>query len=130
MWGVACPPSSPAQGSSSKAWHCLSFLQNIHHNNINNILDIVGPGCCPGVRLGRAAAYDGQGRVLAPAWARCCRSSGCGGGAPGRAECSTRFLIQPVMPEENRPPVSAVTSGAPPAGTGEDGACQLPEPRG
>ena len=37
---------------------------------------------------------------------------------PGRAECSTRFLIQPVMPEENLPPVSAATLGAPPAGKG------------
>lgn len=113
--GVACLPSSPAQGSSSKAWHCLSFLQNSHNNNINNnILDVVGLGRCPGVRVGQAAAYEGQGRVLAPAWARCCRSRGCGGGAPGRAECSTRFLMQPVMPEEKRPPVSVVTSRAPP----------------
>lgn len=53
---------------------------------------------------------------MAPAWARCCRSSGCAGGVPGRAECSTRFLIQPVMPEENLPPVSVATLGAPPVG--------------
>lgn len=46
---------------------------------------------------------------------------------PGRAECSTRFLIQPVMPEENLPPVSTAASGAPPAGKGEGGACQLQE---
>lgn len=118
-WGVACPPSSPAQGSSSKAWHRLSFLQNIHNNNINNnIVDVVGPGRCPRVRVGAGSAYEGQGRMLAPAWARCCRSRGCGGRAPGRAECSTRFLIQPVMPEENLPPVNAATSGAPPAGRG------------
>ena len=57
---------------------------------------------------------------MAPTWARCCRSTGCGGGLPGRAECSTRFLMQPVMPEENLPPVSTATSGAPPAG-GEGG---------
>lgn len=71
--------------------------------------------------MGQAAAYEGQGRVLAPAWALCCRSSGCGGGAPGRAECSTRFLRQPVMPEENLPPVSMATLGAPPMGRGEEG---------
>lgn len=112
--GVTCPPFSPAQGSSSKAWHCLSFLQNIHNNINNNILDMVGLGRCTGVHAWQAGAYEGQGRVLAPAWALCCRSSGCGGGAPGRAQCSTRFLIQPVMPEENLPPVSAATLGAPP----------------
>lgn len=58
--------------------------------------------------------YEGQGPVLAPARALCCRSRGWGGGAPGRAQCSTRFLMQPVMPEENLPPVSLATSGAPP----------------
>ena len=67
------------------------------------------------------SAYEGQGRVLAPAWARCCMSTGCGGGPPGRAECSTRFLMQPVMPEENLPPVSTATLGAPPAGVGQEG---------
>lgn len=65
-WGVACPPSSPAQGSSSKAWHRLSFLQNIHNNNINNnIVDVVGPGAaggeasCP--HLSPQAPTDGAG---------------------------------------------------------------------
>lgn len=114
VWGVTCPPSSPAQGSSSKAWHRLSFLQNSHNNNINNRLDVVGLGRCPAVLVGPAAAYEGQGRVLAPAWAPCCRSSGCGGGPPGWAECSTRFLRQPAMPEENLPLVSVATWGAPP----------------
>lgn len=71
--------------------------------------------------MGQAGAYEGQGRVLAPAWALCCRSSGCGGGVPGRAQYSTRFLRQPVIPEENLPPVSKATLGAPPVGRGEDG---------
>lgn len=26
VWEPAHPPSSPAQGGSSKAWHCLSLL--------------------------------------------------------------------------------------------------------
>lgn len=26
VWELARPPSSPAQGGSSKAWHCLSLL--------------------------------------------------------------------------------------------------------
>ena len=129
MWGVTCPPSSPAQGSSSKAWHRLSFLQNSHNNNINNRLDVVGLGHCPAVLVAPVAAYEGQGRVLAPTWALCCRSSGCGGGPPGWAECSTRFLRQPVTPEENLPPVSMATWGAPPVGRGEDRTCQLQGPR-
>ena len=89
-WGVACPPSSPAQGSSSKAWHRLSFLQNIHNNNINNnIVDVVGPERCPRVRVGAGSAYEGQGRMLAPAWARRCRSRGCGGGAHRATETTS-----------------------------------------
>ena len=63
--GVTCPPSSPAQGSSSKAWHRLGFLQNIHHhhnNNINNnIVAVAGLGCGPGVRGGQAAPTRGRG---------------------------------------------------------------------
>lgn len=39
------------------------------------------------------------------AWAGCC---------PGRAFISVRFLTQPVIPEENFPPVIAAMSGAPP----------------
>lgn len=68
--GVTCPPSSPAQGSSSKAWHRLSFLQNIHHhhnNNINNnIVAIAGLGRGPGVRAGRAAPTRGRGVCWPP----------------------------------------------------------------
>ena len=68
--GVACPPSSPAQGSSSKAWHCLSFLQNIHHhhhNNINNnIVAVAGLGRGPGVCAGRAAPTRGRGVCWPP----------------------------------------------------------------
>lgn len=63
--GVTCPPSSPAQGSSSKAWHRLGFLQNIHHhhhNNINNnIVAVAGLGCGPGVRAGQAGPTRGRG---------------------------------------------------------------------
>lgn len=80
--------------------------------------------------MGQAGAYEGQGRVFAPAWALCCRSSGCGGGVPGRAQYSTRFLRQPVTPEENLPPVSKATLGAPPVGRGEDRAGEQQGPGG
>lgn len=118
MWELAHPPSSPAQGGSSKAWHCLSLLQKVIIILIIIYSKLSG-WVLPRSPWRQAGAYEGQARVLAPAWARCCRSRGCGGGAPGRAECSTRFLIQPVIPEENLPLVNVATSGAPPvAGRG------------
>lgn len=84
-WGVACPPSSPAQGGSSKAWHRLRFLQNIHNNNINNNrLDDVGLGHCPGVLVGRQLPMKGRAACWPPP-GHCAAGPGAvGAGRPAR----------------------------------------------
>lgn len=84
-----------------------------HQNNKNRRLW----GAVAGGVAGRA--YEGHSRVLVPASAWCCKSTGCGGCWPGLSFISTRFLMQPVMPEVNLPAVRVCTAGAPPAGNRE-----------
>lgn len=64
--GVACPPFSRAQGSSSKAWHHLSFLQNIHNNNINNNRRCCGAGAQPRSPCGVSSCLRGAGAGVSP----------------------------------------------------------------
>lgn len=59
-------------------------------------------------------AYDEQRRTFLPSSAWSCRSTGRDGCSPGWALSRDRFFTQPVMPEENFPPVRAAMSGAPP----------------
>lgn len=113
VWGAGLPtPDQPRVVAAKRGIASVSYKKFVIIILIIIYLTLLA-GALPESPCG-AGAYEGQGFVLAPAWARCCRSRGCGGGAPGRAECSTRFLIQPVMPEENLPLVSAATAGAPP----------------
>lgn len=115
LWGRGwCP--GPVQ---PRAVAAKQGITSVPHNIFTTVILTTIYSKPPGLGAAQESVpgdrdYEGQGPVLAPARALCCRSRGWGGGAPGRAQCSTRFLMQPVMPEENLPPVSLATSGAPP----------------
>lgn len=60
------------------------------------------------------SAYDWHSSAFTPPSAWTCRSTGCTRCWPGLLFTRITFLMQPVIPEVNFPPVKYLTSGAPP----------------